>query len=431
MGLPGGMSESQWEALAMDTLGELAWLPLEGKKIAPNSGERESWDGLIIPHRLREAIARINPKLPESAVEEATALILTPQSRDALSEHHRVHRYLTDGIRSVVYTDEYGAEQNPTIHLTERHDPFANDFLAVNQVTVIDGEHKRRFDIVLYVNGLPVGIIELKKAGDPDAELDIARAQLLTYVEELPLAFRCNVACVLTDGITARYGTPFTSFEHFAPWNVDDDGNPVPQPPEPGHDEALAINLALHGLFRQDRFIDLLNGYVTFARPESELVKRIAKPHQYFVVTEAVRTTIEATRSHGKGGVVWHTQGSGKSMEMELYANQVLSHPAFGNPTLLVLTDRLDLDDQLYETFLASELLKDKPLQVATREELWAELANRRTGGIIFSTLQKFGGTKTEKENGAPYPLLSQRRNIVVIADEAHRGHYDDLDGYA
>jgi len=427
----GDMSESAWEALAMDTLGELAWQPMEGKRIAPGSGERESWAEPIIPDRLRAAIARINPQLPASAVEEAAGLVLTPQSRDALTENRRVHEYLTKGIRGVVYTDEYGAEQNPTIRLIDTRDPAANDFLAVNQVTVIDGEHRRRFDLMLYVNGMPLGVIELKKAGDEDADLSTAHAQLTTYVEELSLAFRCNAVCVVTDGITARYGTPFTPFEHFAPWNVDEAGQPVPQPPEPGHDENLAINLLLHGLFDQGRFIDLLTGYVSFARTDGRLVKRIAKPHQYFAVSKAVSKTIEAVRSHGKAGVVWHTQGSGKSMEMELYAKQVLTSPAFGNPTIVVLTDRLDLDDQLYDTFAASELLPEQPVQAAARDELRGELAGRRTGGIIFSTLQKFGKTKEEREAGASHPLLSDRRNIIVIADEAHRSHYDDLDGYA
>jgi type I restriction enzyme R subunit len=426
--MSGGMSEAQWEALAMDTLGDLAWEPASGKKIAPGSGERESWSELIIPHRLRAAITRINPSLPESAVDDAVTIVLTPASRDALAENHRIHEYLTRGIRGVVFADEYGAEQNPTVWLIDRTDPFGNDFLAVNQVTVTDGEHKRRFDIVLYVNGLPLAFIELKKAGDLDADLDIAHAQLQTYVEELPLAFRCNVACVLSDGITARYGTPFTPFEHFAPWNVDDEGQPVPPSDQ---DADLAINVLLHGLFTQDRFLDLLFGYVAFSRGEHGPAKRIAKPHQYFAVSKAVRKTIEAVRSDGQAGVVWHTQGSGKSMEMELYANQVLTSPAFGNPTIVVLTDRTDLDDQLYDTFEASELLPERPVQAATRDELRTQLANRRTGGVIFSTLQKFGRTKEERDSGARHPLLSDRRNIIVIADEAHRSHYDDLNGYA
>ncbi len=429
MTLPfGKIGEAQWEALALEILGELAWLPAEGKKIAPGSGERESWGELIIPHRLRDAIARINPKLPGAAVDEALSIVLTPTSRDARAENFRIHEFLTKGIRSVVYTDAFGAEHNPTVLLIDKRDPYGNDFLAASQVTVTDGEHKRRFDIVLYVNGMPLGVIELKNAGDEDAGLKDAHAQLMTYVGELPLAFRCDVACVVTDGITAACGTAFTAFEHFAPWNIDEQGKPVSQPTS---DEDVALSLMLHGLFEQGRFIELLNGYVAFAQSDDGLLKRIAKPHQYFAVAEAVRRTIEAVHSHGHAGVVWHTQGSGKSMEMELYANQVLIHPALGNPTIVVLTDRTDLDDQLYETFAASELLPGQPVQLATRDDLRTELANRRTGGILFSTLQKFGRTRAERDAGRPHPLLSDRRNIIVIVDEAHRSHYDDLNGYA
>jgi type I restriction enzyme R subunit len=429
--MAGGMSEAQWELLALDTLGEIGWEPLGGAKIAPGSGERESWDELIIPHRLRDAIARINPKLSQQAIDDAVKTVLTPKSRDVCSENREVHKYLTEGIRSVVFTDVRGAEQNPTIKLIDTRDPWSNDFLAVSQVQVIEGERRRRFDIVLYLNGLPVGVIELKKAGDGQATLEDAYAQLMTYVDELPLAFRCNVVCLVADGIRARYGTAYTPFEHFAPWNVDDEGTPIPQPPAPGHDEDLAINLALHGLFRPDRFVELLNGYVAFAYADSKLIKLIAKSHQYFAVSKAVGKTIEATRSDGRAGVVWHTQGSGKSLEMEFYANQVLTHPAFGNPTILVLTDRLDLDSQLFDSFDASELLTDQPRQVATRDKLWEELSGKTVGGIVFSTLQKFGLTKAEKEAGTKYPQLSDRRNIIVIVDEAHRGHYGLLEGYA
>jgi type I restriction enzyme, R subunit len=189
--------------------------------------------------------------------------------------------------------------------------------------------------------------------------------------------------------------------------------------------------LLLHGMFGHARFLDLITGYVAFARTDGALLKRLAKPHQYFAVAEAVRKTIEAVRGDGRAGVVWHTQGSGKSMEMELYANQILTHRSLGNPTIVVLTDRTDLDDQLYDTFQSSDLLPEKPLQVGTRDELRVELANRRMGGIIFTTLQKFGRTKEERENGWPHPRLSDRRNVIVIVDEAHRSHYDDLNGYA
>ena len=427
--MAGGMSEADWEIVAMEHLAELGWYPVSGKEIAKGSGERESWDELIIPGRLWDAIARINPKLPPSVIDEVVTTVVTATSRDALAENHWVHECLTKGIRSIVYTDEYGAEQNPTVWLIDRRDPENNDFLVANQATVVDGEHKRRFDIVLYVNGMPLGFVELKKAGDDSDDLKYARNQLATYAKELPLAFRCNVACVVSDGTSALCGTAFTPFEHFAPWNVDDDGEPVKQPPE--RDEDLPLVLMMYGLFQHERFIELLTGYVTFARTEDGLVKRLAKPHQYFAVSRAVGKTIEAVRSHGQAGVVWHTQGSGKSMEMELYANQVLRHPSLGNPTIVVLTDRTDLDDQLYDTFQASELLPEKPLQIATRDELRAELANKRTGGIVFTTLQKFGRTKAERESGAAHPLLSDRRNIIMIVDEAHRSHYDDLDGYA
>ncbi|ADG89210.1 type I restriction endonuclease subunit R [Thermobispora bispora] len=423
------LSEARWEALAMGTLGELGWQPLEGKAIAPGSGERESWSELILPGRLRDAIARINPQLPPSAVDDALMEVTSARSRDALAENRRIHEFLTKGIRSVVYTDEHGAEHNPTIWLVDFREPEANDFLAVNQVAVVEGEHRRRFDVVLYLNGLPVGLVELKKAGDAHADLQGAYAQLRTYVDELPLAFRANVVCVVSDGITARYGTAFTPFEHFAPWNVDDEGRPVPQPPT--RDEDLALNLALHGLFQQSRFLEILRGYVAFAETPGGTTKRIAKPHQYFAVSKAVGKTIEATRRDGRAGVVWHTQGSGKSLEMELYAHQVMTHPSLGNPTIVVITDRTDLDDQLYSAFLASELLPEKPVQAATRDDLRTELLNRRTGGIIFTTLQKFGRTKEEREAGQAHPLLSDRRNVIVIVDEAHRSHYDSLDGYA
>jgi type I restriction enzyme R subunit len=425
-----GMSESQWETFVLDELAELAWEPKAGKEIAKGSGERESWSELLIPGRLRDAIGRINSGLPASAVDDAAKIVLSATSRDARAENRRMHKFLTEGIREVVYTDEFGAERNPTVWLLDRRDVEKNDFMAARQVQVVDGEYRRRFDVVLYVNGLPLAFMELKKATADGDGLKDAHTQLTgTYVDEFPLAFRCNEICVVSDGFAMKYGTAFTPYEHFAPWNVDDNGKSVPQP------AAELVNqpvmLLLHGMFRHDRFIDLLFGYVAFARGDDGPAKRIAKPHQYFAVEEAVAKTVEAVRGDGRAGVVWHTQGSGKSMEMELYANQVLRHPSLGNPTVVVLTDRTDLDDQLFTTFDTSELLPEEPVQIGSREELRAELLNRRMGGIYFTTLQKFGRTKDERDNGLPHPRLSDRRNVVVIVDEAHRSHYDDLDGYA
>lgn len=423
------MTEAQWEAFALEALAELGWEPESGSALAPGSGGRESWAEPILPHRLRDAVARLNPQLPSTQVDEAVALVLTALSRDALAENCRLHELMVKGLRSIVYTDAHGAEHNPIVRLVDLRNEAANDYLVANQVTVTEGDYKRRIDIVCYLNGLPVGLIELKKAGDAYADLRGAHRQIGTYVEELSLAFRANVVCIVSDGITARYGTAFTPFEHYAPWNVDDNGAPVPQPPK--SDEDLALNLALYGLFTPRRFLDLLSGYVAFAEAPSGAIKRIAKPHQYFAVEKAVRKTVEATRSDGKAGVVWHTQGSGKSMEMELYAHQIATHPSLGNPTIVVITDRTDLDEQLLGSFSASELLPEKPVQAVTRESLRTELTNRRTGGIIFTTLQKFGRTREERDAGRNHPLLSDRRNVIVMVDEAHRSHYDSLDGYA
>ncbi|CRK51709.1 Type I site-specific deoxyribonuclease, HsdR family [Rhodococcus sp. RD6.2] len=419
-----GLTEADWEHLALETLGELGWKPLHGTEIAPDTGQRASWDDLLIVPRLRAAIAVLNPALPPHVVDQAAAIVATAGSLDALAENHTMHGYLTEGLRKVTYIDDSGAEVTPTIRLVST-EPDDNDWLAVNQVTVMRGDRHRRFDVVLYLNGMPVGIVELKRAGSEHAGLVEAHAQLTTYVAEFPLAFRFAVFTLVSDGITAKYGTPFTAYNHFSPWNVDDDGTPV------AGTSATALDVAMFGLYNQERFLQLLRNFTAFDKGDTGLVKRIAKPHQYFAVTKAVASTVHAVESNGKAGVVWHTQGSGKSMEMELYAAQVIRHPKLANPTIVVITDRNELDGQLYETFLRSQLLPEQPRQIRRREELRSELSGRTTGGIYFTTLQKFGRTKEEKDSGASHPLLSNRRNVVVVVDEAHRSHYDNLDGYA
>ncbi|MPZ67193.1 MAG: HsdR family type I site-specific deoxyribonuclease [Pseudonocardiaceae bacterium] len=422
--------EDQWEELALEVLGELGWKPLRGVDIAPGSGERQNWEELVIPSRLFDAIRTLNPTVPAEYLQQALGEITSPKSTDAITENHRLHGYLVDGYRGVSYIDADGAEVTPTIRLIST-DPDANDWLAVNQVIVRQRDHRRRFDVVLYCNGLPVGIIELKKAGREQADLASAHAQLQTYLREFPMAFRFAVCTVVSDGILARYGTPFTPLHHFSPWNVDDDGEPVTGTDldETGYSTGLGV--ALFGLFNQERFLQLLRSFTAFDEGAEGLVKRIAKPHQYFAVSKAVGSTVTAVESNGKAGVVWHTQGSGKSMEMELYANLVIRHPKLLNPTIIVITDRNELDGQLYQTFAQSQLLGEQPKQIRRRAELRDEIANRTTGGIYFTTLQKFGRSRDEREAGAEHPLLSDRRNIIVVVDEAHRSHYDDLDGYA
>jgi type I restriction enzyme R subunit len=424
-----GDSEADWEDDACDRIAELGWEYLPGKEVKPGTGERERWEELAIPGRLRQKVAELNPRLTAAAIDEVVGRVLSPASQDPIAENRRVHELITGGV-PVVYTDDDGVERNPTAALVDFRDLSRNDYLVVNQVTLRDGQHQRRLDLVLYLNGLPVGIVELKRGDAQYATLEGARQQLATYAKEFPQAFAANAVCLVSDGWTARYGTPFTPFEHWAPWNVDDDGEPVSAEPGELTVENCQLFVALAGLFTPLRFLELLNGCITFSAGDRGLTKRIAKPHQYFAVQRALRRTVQAVRSDGRIGVVWHTQGSGKSMEMELYAHAAMRHPALGNPTILVITDRTDLDDQLYNTVAASSLLPE-PLRPATREELRAELDGRATGGIIFTTLQKFGLSKQERDNKRQHPLLNDRRNIIVIVDEAHRSHYGDLDGYA
>ncbi|MET4002175.1 type I restriction enzyme R subunit [Arthrobacter sp. UYCu511] len=425
-----GFSEADWEGLALEQLAEpLGWLPKHGEDIAPGKDERESWSELLIRPRLLAALQKFNPTVPLQYVKQALAEIIAPKSNDAITENQRIHGYLVNGYR-LSYIDADGSDVNATIHLLSA-DPDQNDWLAVSQVTLVAGDYKRRFDLVLYCNGMPVSVIELKKAGSAHANLTGAHAQLQTYLREFPMAFRFCVFTLASDGIQAKYGTPFTPFNHFSPWNVNDDGVPVPPGLMIEGEAVTEMETALQGLYNQDRFLQLLNDFTAFDENADGLSKRIAKPHQYFAVTKAVGSTVQAVESNGKAGVVWHTQGSGKSMEMELYTNRVIRHPRLKNPTVVVITDRNELDGQLYETFLQSQLLPEKPQKIRRRSELREELSNRTTGGIYFTTLQKFGRSQAEKEAGTEHPLLSDRRNVIVVVDEAHRSHYDDLDGYA
>ncbi len=427
----GGMSESDWEQLALDTLAELAWTPLHGNKIAPGSGERERWEDLHIPSRMLAAMRKFNPQVPAEYLLQALAAITSPTSIDAITENYRMHGYLVDGFRGISYIDSEGQETTPTIRLISA-DPDENDWLAVHQVTVARADYERRFDIVLYCNGMPVSIIELKRAGSRYADPAAAHEQLRTYLREFPMAFRFSVFTLVSDGITAKYGTAFTPLHHFSPWNVDDDGVVVEIGAlDADGDANTALEIALYGLFNQERFLQLMRSFTAFDEGADGLLKRIAKPHQYFAVTKAVASTILAVESNGKAGVVWHTQGSGKSMEMELYANLVIRTPKLLNPTIIVITDRNELDGQLYNGFQISRLLPEQPQQIRKRAELRDELTNRVSGGIYFTTLQKFGRYRDEREAGAEHPLLSNRRNIIVVVDEAHRSHYDNLDGYA
>ena len=415
------INESEWERVMLEWVGDLGWRPGNGTEIAV---ERASTADPVLHDEFLQALRRLNPAIPDQYLQQAKADILQPASQDPLAENMTFHDYLVHGFRGLTYTDASGREETPTLRLVSE-DPDENTLRAVQQVTVQDRQHHRRFDVVLYVNGLPLALIELKNAGSKDATIAKAHAQLATYLDEFPMAFRTVVATVITDGIAARYGTPFTPLNHFSPWKVDEDGKPVETNPEYPELESLTW-----GLFEPTRFLDIARNFTAFDVSEEGRTKRIAKPHQYFAVRKAVDKTLAAMNADGRAGVVWHTQGSGKSMEMELYANLVIGHPRMLNPTIVVVTDRTELDGQLYDTFKRSTLLEE-PIQIRRRNELREQLTNRNSGGIYFTTLQKFSRSADERSAGLAHPELSDRHNIIVIVDEAHRSHYDDLDGYA
>ena len=342
--MPGKLTEADWEQYALEWLADWGWRHLPGASVAPGAGsewtERERWDDLVLVDRLRGAIERINHGLPGSTVDEVVEHVRRLESADALFENFRVHKLLTEGIRVSPYTDAGGNEHNPTVWLIDFVNPLANEFLAVNQVTFRLGGNAGRFDIVAYVNGLPLAVFELKKADDDDAGSRAAYQQLQTYRYHFgPSAFALPAIAVASDGVTARVGTMFTPWEHFAPWDVDDWGSPVSLA------DGTALEVLISGAFEPHRFLDLLKNFVSFSAEDGGAVntKKLAKAHQYFAVNKAVESTARAVDSDGRAGVVWHTQGSGKSKEMEFYANKVLRDPRFRNPTVVVLTDRLTL----------------------------------------------------------------------------------------
>ncbi|CAM3024431.1 MULTISPECIES: type I restriction endonuclease subunit R [Dermacoccus] len=426
------MTEADWEQLVLDQLGELEWQPKHGKELAPGSKERESWADIVLHGTLSQKLRDLNPGVPEEYLQQAKAEVLAPQSQDALAENKRLHDILIRGYAGITYVDDEGREQSPTIHFMAHGDVSKNAYLAVQQVTIRSRERERRFDVVLYVNGLPLVIVELKQAAAKNATVEGAYDQLQTYLREFPMAFRFCAFVVASDGISAKYGTPWTPYNHFAPWNVDEEGHLMEFGETDLDGEATTeLDLTLTGLFNIDRFGQIMRDFIAFDQSEEGLGKRIAKPHQYFAVTKAVASTINAVESDGRAGVVWHTQGSGKSMEMELYTAKVMRHQRLANPTVVVITDRQELDTQLFDGFRVSALLPEEPKQVASRDELRRLLSEQLTGGIYFTTLQKFGLTDDEKKSGSDHPMLSDRRNIIVMADEAHRSHYGSINGYA
>jgi len=409
------ITENHVEEAALAWLAELGYSVKVGPEISPDSAtpERSSYEDVFLADRLRRAVSRLNPTIPEDAQADALRRIYQVEYPGLIEENRRLHRFFVEGVPVEFYGDD-GVIKGDQVRLIDFDDLDNNDWLAVNQFTVIEQKANRRPDVVLFVNGLPIVVVELKNAGDENATLDGAFNQLQTYKAQISSLFRSNVALVTSDGIGARIGSLTADRERFMPWRTIE-GDGVAK----GMSE---LEILLKGAFEKQRLLALVKDFIVFGETGSGLVKILAGYHQFHAVRHAVEETIKATRPEGdrRIGVVWHTQGSGKSLLMSFYAGQIIRHPAMENPTLLLLTDRNDLDQQLFNTFnLCKDLLRQTPEQAEDRDDL-RKLLDRPSGGVIFSTIQKF-----QPEDGEiDFPLLTDRSNVVVIADEAHRSQY-------
>ncbi|MBV6429264.1 MAG: hypothetical protein KIPDCIKN_03815 [Haliscomenobacter sp.] len=453
------ITENDIELLALEELEKLGWSYALGPIIAPDgeNPERQSWDETLLAGRLRAAIARINPDVSPDLQEQALKEVTRIASPELITNNEYFHTLLTDGVELSYHQD--GQERGVKVWLVDYDHPENNDFLAVNQFTVIENNNNKRPDIILFVNGLPLVVIELKNAADENATVRKAFDQLSTYKAAIPALFTYNAICVISDGLDARAGSLSAGYSRYMAWKTAD--GKTEADPRIGQMETL-----IKGLLNQRTLLDYIRHFVVFekakkvepeakSRPEGvgkdpktgvitiETVKKIAAYHQYYAVNKAVESTQMAASLGGdrKGGVVWHTQGSGKSLSMVFYSGKLVL--GLDNPTIVVITDRNDLDDQLFDTFAASSgLLRQAPVQAENRDHLKA-LLKVASGGIVFTTIQKFlpeeladaEGNKIKGQRQESFEELSDRRNIVVIADEAHRTQYgfkarniDDLD---
>ena len=441
-------TESEVEDAALEWLVGLGWTVAHGRDIALGApaAERADYGEVVLERRLRGALARLNSDLPDEALDDAFRKLIRPEGATLEVRNRAFHRLLTDGV-AVEYRGDGGAIRGAQVHAIDFDDADGNDWLAVNQFTVVENRRERRPDMALFVNGLPLALIELKNPANEDATIWTAWRQLQTYKAELPALFALNAALIVSDGTETRVGTLTAGREWFKPWRTIS-GETLADPRMP------QLQVMLAGACEPRRFLALVRDFIVFEDDGSAApAKKMAGYHQFHAVEAAVAETLRAAESRRSGpelsegvtgryesgrrpggdpgdrrvGVVWHTQGSGKSLTMAFYAGRVVREPAMANPTIVVLTDRNDLDDQLFATFSrCRDLLRQPPVQAGSRADLRRKLAVE-SGGVVFATIQKF----FPEEKGDRHPTLSDRRNIVVIADEAHRGQYDFIDGFA
>lgn len=411
------MNEDKIEQSMMEILTEVGWETMFGPDITvvdSGTGKRHVTE-VYFRTMLQFALERINPRVPKSSLDEAFKRIVRSSEPTLLLDNRDFHQMLVNGVDVEVRKD--GEIRTDKVWLFDFENPENNEFVAINQLTVKEGDHHRRPDIVLFINGLPLVVIELKNAADKNADTKKAFQQLETYKQEIPALFRFNELCIISDGHEAGMGTISSNFERFMPWKTIDGEKEAGNVP--------MLEVLLRGVCDKGRLLDIVRNFIVFERTgqdEKAFTKKVAAYHQYWAVQKALDSTVKATKpeSDHRAGVVWHTQGSGKSLSMVFYAGKLIANSELKNPTIVVVTDRRDLDGQLFDTFAAcQDILRQEPKQAQTRKELRQLLATE-SGGVVFTTIQKF----EPGEDNDKMPQLSDRTNIIVIADEAHRSQY-------
>lgn len=419
------ITEDKIETFALEVLQSMGWEYVHGLMLAPGAeqAERENFEQIVLVERLRKSVAVLNPTIPQDAQEQAIQKVLRIYSPELLHNNETFHQLLIEKIKIPYQQD--GFERSYEVALIDFENPLNNEFLCINQYTIVENNQNKRPDVLLFVNGLPLVVIELKNAADENATMRKAFEQIQTYKATIPSLFTYNAICVISDGMECKAGSVSAGFSRFMTWKTAD-----------GKKEASRfipqLEILLKGMLNPSTLLDVVRNFIVFEKSKKEdaktgitqieTVKKLAAYHQYYAVNKAVQSSILASGANGdkRGGVVWHTQGSGKSLSMVFYSGKLITAPEMQNPTILVITDRNDLDDQLFDTFANSkQLLRQEPVQAKDREHL-KELLKVASGGIVFATIQKF----LPEDQKSVYEQLSERRNIVVIADEAHRTQY-------
>ncbi|MDQ6961751.1 MAG: type I restriction endonuclease subunit R, partial [Mariprofundaceae bacterium] len=428
------ITENQLEQVCLEWFKSIGYDYVCGYDIAPDGDrpERIDYRQIVLHDRLLAQLQIINPHIPISALEQAALLVAKPETPVLMKNNRSFHKLLLEGVK--VEYKEGDESKTDYVALLDFSTVANNQFLVVNQFTITGSKGNRRHDVMVFVNGLPLSVLELKNPADSSADIWSAYQQLQTYKNEIPDLFAFNEALVISDGLNARIGSLTANKERFQPWRTleHEDDKPLFE---------YRLETLVKGFFKPELFLDYIHYFILFEQDGDQAIKKIAGYHQFHAVREAVKATMIAAQQpvddgvaeprasyadkvvagSGKAGVIWHTQGSGKSISMVCYAGKLLAQPEMNNPTIVVVTDRNDLDGQLFNTFsMASDILKQTPVQADNRDDLRDILASRQSGGIVFTTVQKFSLLHTEDH----HPILSERHNIVVVSDEAHRSHY-------